>query len=339
MFKNLFDITGLLIQLSVIKSIGLVFLILFSLDFILMIVGELQNISDYQSIEALVISLTFSLPKRIYDVIPLACLIGAIVCYARLQESGELIAIRVLGKSFKQVFSSMLLPIFILLTIMLGMGEFVIPNSNMMSEVYKTNNNQSQKAQWLSRKNELIYLGDISSEKINNLRIYEFNVDGDISSVYEKDEFDLSLDRKEASFEDKTSNNEIQKVWEAPSKIELSKYIKLSRQSPSILFQNFKYSDSTREKNLFLWQFLKKIIQPISVSIFVLLALIFCQAFLRDYSITYKVLTGVVLTIFFNFVEKIAGNISIVFGFSPLIITFIFLLCLLSLIFLFSKRL
>ena len=114
MFKNLFDITGFLIQLSVIKSIGLVFLILFSLDFILMMVGELRNISDYQNLESFIISLTFSIPKRIYDVIPLACLIGAIVCYGRLQESGELIAVRVLGKSFKQVFSSILFPIFIL---------------------------------------------------------------------------------------------------------------------------------------------------------------------------------------------------------------------------------
>ena len=171
------------------------------------------------------------------------------------------------------------------------------------------------------------------------MRIYEFNAEGDIDSVFEKDEFDFSLDQKEASFKDRASDNQIQKIWKAPSKIELSKYIKLNRQPPSLLFQNFKFSDSTREKNLFLWQFLKKIIQPISVSIFVLLALIFCQAFLRDYSITYKVLTGVVLTIFFNFTEKIAGNVSIVFGFSPLITTFIFLLGLVSLIFLFSKRL
>ena len=162
---------------------------------------------------------------------------------------------------------------------------------------------------------------------------------GGRARVFKKDKFDLSLDQKEAFFKDRASDNQIQKIWKAPSKIELSKYIKLNRQSPSLLFQNFKYSDSTREKNLFLWQFLKKIIQPISVSIFVLLALIFCQAFLRDHSITYKVLTGVVLTIFFNFTEKIAGNVSIVFGFSPLITTFIFLLGLVSLIFLFSKRL
>ena len=173
----------------------------------------------------------------------------------------------------------------------------------------------------------------------DSLRIYEFNAEGNIASVYEKDEFDLSLDKKESFFIDRATDNKIQKVWNAPSVIELSKYIKLNRQSPSMLFQNFKYSDSTREKNLFLWQFLKKIMQPISVSIFVLLALIFCQAFLRDYSITFKVLTGVVLTIFFNFTEKIAGNVSIVFGFSPLVTTFIFLLGLLSFIFLFSKRL
>ena len=153
---------------------------------------------------------------------------------------------------------------------------------------------------------------------------------GGRARVFKKDEFDLSLDQKEAFFKDRASDNQIQKIWKAPSKIELSKYIKLNRQPPSLLFQNFKFSDSTREKNLFLWQFLKKIIQPISVSIFVLLALIFCQAFLRDYSITYKVLTGVVLTIFFNFTEKIAGNVSIVFGFSPLITTFIFLLGLVS---------
>ena len=200
MFKNLFDITGVLIQLSILKSIGLVFLILFSLDFILMMVGELQNISDYQNFESFIISLAFSLPKRIYDVVPLACLIGAIVSYGRLQESGELIAIRVLGKSFKQIFSSMLLPIFVLLSIMLTVGEFVIPNSNLMSEVYKTNPQQAQKAQWLTRKNELIYLGDISSDKIDNLRIYEFNTEGDIDSVFEKDEFDLSLDQKAVSY-------------------------------------------------------------------------------------------------------------------------------------------
>ena len=259
MFKSLFDITGVLIQLSILKSIGLVFLILFSLDFILMMVGELQNISDYQNFESFIISLAFSLPKRIYDVVPLACLIGAIVSYGRLQESGELIAIRVLGKSFKQIFSSMLLPIFILLSIMLTIGEFVIPSSNLMSEVYKTNPQQAQKAQWLTRKNELIYLGDISSDKIDNLRIYEFNSEGDIDSVFKKDEFDLSLDQKEAFFKDRASDNQIQKIWKAPSKIELSKYIKLNRQPPSLLFQNFKFSDSTREKNLFLWQFLKKL--------------------------------------------------------------------------------
>ena len=106
-----------------------------------------------------------------------------------------------------------------------------------------------------------------------------------------------------------------------------------------LAFVQFFWLLINREKNLFMWQFLKKIIQPISVSIFVLLALIFCQAFLRDYSIAYKVLTGVVLTIFFNFTEKIAGNVSIVFGFSPLVTTFIFLLGLVSLIFIFSKRL
>ena len=69
MFKSLFDITGVLIQLSILKSIGLVFLILFSLDFILMMVGELQNISDYLKFESFIISLAFSLPKRMYDVV------------------------------------------------------------------------------------------------------------------------------------------------------------------------------------------------------------------------------------------------------------------------------
>ena len=79
---------------------------------------------------------------------------------------------------------------------MLTIGEFVIPSSNLMSELYKTNPQQAQKAQWLTRKNELIYLGDISSDKIDNLRIYEFNSEGDIDSVFKKDEFDLSLDQK-----------------------------------------------------------------------------------------------------------------------------------------------
>ena len=78
-----------------------------------------------------------------------------------------------------------------------------------MSEVYKTNPQQAQKAQWLTRKNEL-YLGDISSDKIDNLRIYEFNSEGDIDSVFKK-EFDLHSIKKK-HFLKIEPDNQIQKI-------------------------------------------------------------------------------------------------------------------------------
>ena len=93
--------------------------------------------------------------------------------------------------------------------------------------------------------------------KIDKEYFYKHNQ----SSYQDLDFMNLIVANKEAFFKDRASDNQIQKIWKAPSKIELSKYIKLNRQPPSLLFQNFKFSDSTREKNLFLWQFLKKIIQ------------------------------------------------------------------------------
>src|SRR5690554_7460408 len=82
------------ISRSVASAIGMVLLVLMALFFIAALIDEMDGLrANYTAVEML-IYICFTMPRRLYEIIPYACLIGCLVGLGMLASSSELVIVR-----------------------------------------------------------------------------------------------------------------------------------------------------------------------------------------------------------------------------------------------------
>ena len=74
------------------------------------------------------------MPRRIYEFLPMAILLGALIGLGMLASSGELTVIRAAGVSVGKVTRLALRPAILLLLVGLLLGEYVVPYSEQLAQ-------------------------------------------------------------------------------------------------------------------------------------------------------------------------------------------------------------
>jgi len=319
---------------TVTLSILLVMIALVGLDMVIAIIDEFKGMEgDYGAPEIFKYVL-MTVPKRIYNVISLAVLIGSLLGLGVLANNSELTVMRAAGMSLARISWAAIKPAMLFVAAALLIGEFVVPHSE--------NYAQSQRA-----------LAESSGEAVSSRYGY-WHREGDIymhfNTVlpggvlygvtqydFEQRELRKSLFAKRAIFQGDhwvLQNVQLSELSESQVKVgdyptlrwdteltpEVLKVVVVDPEDLSIIGLHT-YTNYLKEQGLdskrYRLAFWKKILQPLAIIVMVLVALSCIFGPLRSVTMGYRVFSGIILGVLFRYTEDFLGPASIVFGFEP----------------------
>lgn len=119
---------------AVLGSVSMVLLVIMVLLLIAAFVDEAGDVrGTYDWLEkSIYVALT--MPRRLYEILPFACLIGCLIGLGILANSSELVVMRAAGVSVKRITWMVLKPLLLFIILGVGLGEFVTPYTDQVAE-------------------------------------------------------------------------------------------------------------------------------------------------------------------------------------------------------------
>jgi len=333
------------ISRTVFYAIAMTLLVFVALDFIFGLISQLEKVTEtYTALEAFYY-MSLTVPRRLYDLIPYACLIGCLAGLGLLASTSELVIVRAAGVSVKRIAWIALRPALIFIAIALLLGEFVSPYTEQMAEnrrhflKYNVTQQAPQKV-WNREGNEFMYVNAVlPNGVIYGLTRYKFNDQHQLESasftkeaVY-RDGYWQEKDISITFMEETSVRNEtlVDRRWETPLTPNLFNILVLAPEDISMRNLHY-YTNYLEAQNLtasnYSLAFWQKILQPIATASLVLIAISFVFGPLRSVTMGQRIFTGVIFGIVFVLLQKLLGPSSLVFGFPPVVAVMIpILLC------------
>ncbi|MGC8121529.1 LPS export ABC transporter permease LptG [Marinobacter sp. VGCF2001] len=325
----------------VMRTVGgamfLVMVVVLSLDVIFAFIAELEDTrNNYQALQALwYVALT--LPRRIYDYLPLGAFMGCLVGLGSMASSSELTVIRAAGVSLKRIVWSAMKPALIVVLLGVAIGEYVAPTTERIAQSDKAvalgagRNVASAEGIWHREGNTFMHLNAVQPNGVlHGVSLFRF---------------DDARQLQVASFAERAIYQGdywlLEKV--TSTRIEADRMVRSERASlrwntglsPSVLSvlivkpENlsmqglYTYASYLGEQGLSAAQywlaFWKKTLMPLGTAVMVLVAISFVFGPLRSVTMGFRVFTGLLVGLLFKYMQDLLGPMSMVYGFNPLI--------------------
>lgn len=322
---------------TVFSAIALTLLVFISLDFIFSLIDQLGKVrGGYSSREALIYML-LTVPRRLYELIPYACLIGSLVGLGLLANSSELTVIRAAGVTVKRIAWMALRASLVFIVLAVILGEYVAPYTEQLADnrrlMMRDNWVRTTRNMWNREGNEFMHVQAVMpGGVIHGLTRYQFDERRQLvaasytrQAIYHADggywqEQDVAI----SHIGDVGVSSETlpERRWDTPLKPQLLNILVMDPEDMSISNLGY-YSNYLKEQNLspgnYALAFWKKILQPLATISLVLIAISFIFGPLRSVTMGQRIFTGIVFGVGFQLLQKLMGPASLVFGFAPLL--------------------
>jgi len=325
----------------------LVFSILLSIFVFVTFVDQLADvgINGYDLTNVLqYVGLT--IPKTIYELFPMAALLGTILGLSSMAVDSELVVMRASGVSLLQIVGAVLKvgAVFVLLSILIG--ELIMPTTESMAQRQRAQalqrdiNQQSNFGLWMRDKKTYVKVDEVLPDlTLLGIRIFEFDEEGHLRSlVYAKQ--GLFDDRQEEGLEGggcwrlgdvkqtliSQRGAESKKIDEACWRTLVTPQILsvfLIKPDQLSTFQLRRYinhlQSNNQETGTYELAFWNKIMLPLSTAVMVILAIPFVFHQLRSAGLGRSLFVGIMLGMAFYVFSKGFGFFVLVYGIPPFI--------------------
>lgn len=335
---------GTTVLISVLAVAG----IIVGLDLLFAYIGELEDLEgDYGALAALSYTL-LTLPRRLYELLPMAALVGCLIGLGSLASNSELTVMRASGVSIPRIMGAVLKP---LLVLMLGgvlLGEYAAPYSENLAESRRalaigSGEAVKSKGLWHREGDDFIHINAVQPNgTLHGITRYRFDDQRHLleTSFAQRatatEDGWLLEDISATLFEpDGTSRVEqhVQQRWDIGLSPTLLRVVLLE---PDVLpltgiwqYQGYLAEQGLNNSQYWL-AFWKKLLQPVTTAALVFVAISFIFGPLRSVTLGQRVFTGVLVGFSFRILQDLLGPSSLVFGFSPLIAVVLPILILLA---------
>lgn len=178
-------ISILLLARHVIKTSGLAMLgaaiLLLLLQMLFSYIAELGELkAGYTALNAFTYIL-WQAPKFLYDILPIAGLMGAVIGLGSLASSSELIIMRSIGISLWRIVSWVLWPALLLVLVSFGLSQWVLPYTSEQARVIQKQAGHSAKigevhGYWTREGNHYIYVNYANSMgQLKGIEVIDLN--------------------------------------------------------------------------------------------------------------------------------------------------------------------
>lgn len=315
----------------------LVLVIVLSLDFVFGFIGELDGSrGDYQTWEVLQFML-LTLPRRIYDYLPLAAFMGCLIGLGSLTSSSELTVMRAAGISIRRIVWSAMKPTLVVVLVGLFIGEYVAPPLARIAESEKTmakgasSNLVSGAGAWYKEGRTFIHLNAIQPNGVlHGVSLFQFDGNHWLAkatyaprALYQQG-FWL-LEKPVTTVLSESGTRQIkrqQERWRTGLTPDVLSVLIVPPDSLALsgLFTYASYLDDQDLQSSRYWlAFWKKLLMPLATAVMVLVAISFIFGPLRTATMGFRIFTGLMVGLLFKYMQDLLGPMSLVFGFSPIL--------------------
>ncbi|MBS1199132.1 MAG: permease YjgP/YjgQ [Proteobacteria bacterium] len=323
-------------SLAAIALVLVAFLALFSF---FDLINELRSVGKggYQLGHA-VIFVALSLPGLVYELIPIAALIGTLYSLSTLARHSEITVLRASGLATRDLLMTLFRVAGLLAAVTLLVGEGLVPFSERMAQELRTRALSNVIAQqgfesglWVKDGRSFVNIGQASPDaRLSKVRIYRFDEANALQSVTDAEQAEFQapdswqlkavvrtvLDGDTARVE--TSDTEL---WQSAVTPDLLSVLMVAPERMS-LFGLVNYTrhlsenhQKTERYEIAIW---KKLIYPLSVLVMVALALPFGYSHNRVGGVSLKIFTGVMFGILFYMLNGLFSNLGVINAWPPL---------------------
>ena len=318
-------------------AIFLVMVVVLSLDVIFAFIAELEDTrNDYQTLQALwYVALT--LPRRIYDYLPLGAFMGCLVGLGAMASSSELTVIRAAGVSLKRIVWSAMKPALLVVLLGVGIGEYIAPTTERIAQSDKAvalgagRNVAEAHGVWHREGNTFMHLNAVQPNGVlHGVSLFKFDDQRQLQvsrfakrAIYQGDYW-LLENVTSTRLEDERTVREQESLvrWEtglSPSVLSVL-IVKPENLSMSGLYTYANYLGEQGLSAARYWlAFWKKALMPVGTAVMVLVAISFVFGPLRSVTMGFRVFTGLLVGLVFKYMQDLLGPMSMVYGFNPVL--------------------
>ena len=301
------------------KILFFVSFLIFSLDLLLNFVKELEDLnSNYSFLEILQYIFYISL-SRLCEILPLCAVISAILTFGFLNDSGELIAAQILGKSIIINVINILKPIIIFLIVTLLCFEFVTPKLEILAKNIKFKDQETTiQSEWL-QKNNVLANYSFQDNSGSNIKLYFLNDDKRLQSIVEAKSFEIQEEKWKLNeaFDSIKNENYSEFYWEEGPSVGINEDLGIKELPLSQVYKILTQTGPEREKKKISYEFWKKLLEPLSAVSIIILSIALSILFFEKNKNLERLLFGSLMAFGFNLILKILGNIAIINNISP----------------------
>ena len=313
--------------------------ILSSISSLFRFIEQLKSVGkgNYDMVHAALYTL-FSIPRDLEIFFPMAALIGGLLALGMMASHSELVVLQASGFSKLNIFFSMMKTAIILMLIVFAVGEWLAPVAESAAKELRAKAISggsvisSQQGVWTKDKKAFISIGEVEEKgTLNDVRIYQF---GDTFDELEQVTtatrarfvqnywrmFDVTHLKFEKNFVEKQFEAEY--LWKSDITPDTLGVVSTKPEELSLtgLMEYVDYLEKNNQNvarfELAMW---RKIFQPISIGVMLLVALSFIFGPLRSMTMAARVLMGIVTGFLFYIADQIFGPVSVVYQLPPMV--------------------
>ncbi|MFI8479774.1 LPS export ABC transporter permease LptG [Pseudomonas sp. NPDC078700] len=318
---------GILSVLGIIVALALLFAF----------IDELGDVDDKYGLLDAAWYVFLTAPRRTYEMLPMAALIGCLIGLGTLASNSELTIMRAAGVSIRRIVWAVMKPMLVLMFAGILIGEYLAPWTENLAQADRAmaqgagDAQSSKRGLWHRQGEEFVHINAVQPNGVLfGVTRYQFDKERHLLSSsfsrkaqFQDDHWQLegvtTTHFKERSTEVVTAPSE---RWDVELNPQLLSTVVLEPGALSISGL-WRYADYLADQGLnnsqYWLAFWTKVLQPIVTAALVLMAISFIFGPLRSVTLGQRVFTGVLVGFVFQIAQDLLGPSSLVFGFSPLL--------------------
>ncbi|MDD1781719.1 LPS export ABC transporter permease LptG [Enterovibrio sp. ZSDZ35] len=334
----MFKILDLYIGRTIIATTTLCLATLVGLSAIIKFVEQLRSVGEgtFTMVTALQYVL-LSMPRDIEMFFPMAVLLGALIGLGTLASSSELVVMQAAGFSKLDIGLSVLKTAMPLMLIVLALGQWGAPDAQREARELRAYAKSGgsvmsvRRGVWAKDGNDFIYIARTDQqESLTGVNIWKFDDKQELEAMVfaEKGEYlnkdswmlkDVTVTHFDGPVKI-TETKEPELAWQStltPEKLSIVT-VKPEELSLTGVYSYVEYLKASEQDasryELALW---RKVLQPLSIGVMMLLALSFVFGPLRSVTMGARVLSGVIFGFGFYISNEVFGPITLVYQLPP----------------------
>ena len=325
------------ILFSIFTVLGVLIIVVGLLD----LVDEMKKVDDSYSASLAFLYVILNTPQNIYEILPIATLMGSLIGLSKLSSTSELNAAKSSGLSFlKIIVITLKAGLFIVLFTFL-IGEFVAPKGQELANNIKNLGESTRLSRkntngmWVKSKNTFRHIAKVYPDKImQEISLYRFNEKQQLlESIYaEEGHYSdgkwLMKNITSSNFKNKDVEITVNKIATFEEFIDLDLFdIMITKPKQMTLVQLKSYieylKDNSMESKVYELAFWSKFSIPLSCLVMFLLTTPFVHSNIRSASFGQRIFIGILTGVSLFLFNQTINKLSIIIDIPPVIGSFL----------------